>query len=105
MIVQSLSQVVNAPLYPVIATAWLRVRISAGLYKTIRVICDSGAQANLLADATAKELGVGRLPLKANIIGIGEAAVSTRGRIELELYHRIEDRQLVTSQFVIVDSR
>lgn len=80
-----MSQVVNAPLYPVIATARLRVKIGVDKFKEIRVICDSGAQGNLLAETMLKELGMERTPMKANIIGIDETSINTRGQVVLEL--------------------
>lgn len=66
--------------------------------------CDSGAQANLLAETTLMELGMERTPMKANIIVIDETSINTRGQVVLELWHRYENRQIATGKFIIVDN-
>lgn len=95
-----MSNLVNLPLQPVIATAILRVKLPNDRFKEIRVICDSGAQVNLLSEFTLQEMGLVSKPVKSNIVGINEMPVGTRGQIVLELWHRSVERPIVTSNFV-----
>lgn len=97
-----MSQVVRAPARPVLATARLRIQAADGAFQEIRVMCDSGAQANLLSESMFRSLKLKRHAAGVDLIGINEQSVKTMGQVSLELWHRAQNQPIGQSTFVIV---
>lgn len=102
MKIQLMREVVKLPVHPVLATALFRVKLRDGRFREIRLLCDSGAQANLLSEYTLKELGLTRQPIKSNIVSIDESSEHTKGQAVLDLSHRCSERPVATTRFILL---
>lgn len=94
---------VTPPNRSVLATAWLRVRNVDGNFSDMRVVCDSGAQANILSTEMFKRIGLVKQSLQTNIVGINDITIETKGTIVLELYHRLDEVAIAKCKFVIIN--
>lgn len=91
------------PSRSVLATARMRVRGGDGTFSDMRVVCDSGAQANIMSSEMFKRCKLVRQPLRANIVGINDMTIQTKGTVEAELCHRFTDSPMFKCKFVIID--
>lgn len=89
---------------PVLATAVLRVKTGLSTFEHIRVLCDSGAQVNLLSEEAFRKLRLTREASRITLFGINDNKVATGGQVELDLWHRVHDHPIAKSQFVIIDN-
>lgn len=68
------------------------------------MICDTGAQVNLLSETVCRQLKLVRQSTNADIFGINDTMIETKGQVVLELWHRSYERIIVSSKFVIINN-
>lgn len=100
---QSTLNVVTEFPQSVLPTALFRVRNAKRTFEYLRFICDSGAQINLISEPAFRQLGLIRQSNRLSIFGAGGSGVMTRGRADLELWHRTEDNLIAQTYFIIID--
>lgn len=64
----------DAP-HSLLATAIIRVKNARNTFDEIRVLCDTGAQVNLLSDVAFRRLNFARKSSGITVVGVGGASV------------------------------
>lgn len=100
---QNQNEIGNEVPHSVLATACLRVKNGRNTFTELRVLCDTGAQVNLMSDTAFRQLQFARQPSRMSIVGVGGAVVVTMGKVAIEMWHRVRDVLIATSAFTIVD--
>lgn len=100
---QSLCNLVSDFQQAVLATVCVGVRNARGSFEQLRMICDTGAQVNLLTDAAFRKLNLIRHPNKIRVCGVGGSSVVTMGRAKLVLWHHKFHKTITAGTFTIVD--
>lgn len=91
----------DAP-HSLLATARVRVKNAQNAFKEIRVVCDSGAQVNLLSDSAFRRLKVEREVNRCSVVGVGGSPVVTMGRVTLEIWHHTQNVLIDKITFTII---
>lgn len=84
-------------------TATLRVKNGKGELKEVRLLCDTGAQVNLISEPAFKTMFFARDGHRTSIGGIGGRCSRTSGTIRLELWHRTKTERIDEATFAILD--
>lgn len=86
----------------VVPTVVFRVKIHDHYSKPFRAIFDSGAQLNLISYERVGELKMKRTAVSHNIRGVDGRRIPTKGRLEMEIYHRSKDVKIGNASFVVL---
>lgn len=72
----------------ILSTAVIRIKDVHGNYQLARALLDSGSQSNFISETLCQKLGLKRTRTNLPISGIGQAAVTVRYKVEINLASR-----------------
>lgn len=101
--VESSSSVARFAPHSLLATVSIRVRNGRNMFEHIRLLCDTGAQVNLISDAVFRRLKLTRQANKVSVVGIGGTSVVTMGQFPLEMWHHTHAESINIASFTIID--
>lgn len=90
------------PLFPVIPTALTKIKQPNNALSSFRMICDSGAQSNMITESAFKRASQFKQPCKAKVVGANGIEIRTKGQVILELHNHATEELIVSARFVII---
>lgn len=86
----------------VLATACFRLQINGKFTRILRVLCDPGAQANVINNSVVEEFNLQRTATKKQLRSADGSIMPTRGQVEIELWHHSIEQPITKASFVII---